>query len=140
MLGDTAQKATRLSFPRLHPRRCGEVLFRVILHYLLIAAIAVSGINIVGIAATLAPFLGAPWFFLNGEPHPALGAVSRIRKVLQMTTRTGEANVEVGPALFTEFRILPIGCSTASTFHGEYPINCSPPLGKRGRRYHSKIY
>jgi hypothetical protein len=117
MLGDTARETTHLSLLPLHP-----VLFRVILNYLLIATIAVSGINIVEIATTLAPFLGTPWFFLSGEPHPALGAVGGIRKVLQMAPGTDEADVEAGSALFTEFRILLIDGSTASTFHGEHPI------------------
>jgi hypothetical protein len=128
MLGDTAQETTQVSLLSLHP-----VLFRVILYYLLIAIIAVSGINIVEIATTLAPFLVTPWFFLNGEPHPALSAVGGIRKVLQMAPRTDEADVEAGSALFTEFRVLLIGGSTVSTFHGEYPINCSPPLGEEGK-------
>lgn len=78
-------------------------LFRIVLKYLLIAIIAVNGINIVEIAAALATLLGPPGLSLNRKPSPTLRAVRRIRKVLKTATRTGEANGEGGTTLFTKF-------------------------------------
>ena len=69
-------------------------LFQIILHYLLIATIAVNGINIVEISATLATLLGPPGLSLNRQPRPTLGAKGRIWQVLEMATRTGVFNVE----------------------------------------------
>ena len=78
-------------------------LFQVILHYLLIAIKAVSDINIVLIAATLATLLGPSGLSLNRQPRSTLGAVGRIRKVNEMATGTGEVHVEVGTTLFAKF-------------------------------------
>jgi hypothetical protein len=100
-----------------------KALFPEILHYLLIATIAVNGIDIVEITTTLAPLLGTLWFSLNGQPRPTLGTVGRIREILEMAPGASIARTEVRTTLFTEFCILPIGSSTALTFHGEYPIN-----------------
>ena len=64
---------------------------------------AVSGINIVKIAATLAALLGPLGLSLNRQPRSTLGAVVRIRKVITMATGTGEVHVKVGTTLFTKF-------------------------------------
>jgi hypothetical protein len=69
-------------------------LLQVILRYLLVAIIAVTDINIVQIAATLATLLGSPRLPLYRQPRSTLGAVGRIRKVLEMATRAGEVDVE----------------------------------------------
>lgn len=77
-------------------------LLQVILRYLLIAIAAVSDINIVQKAATLATLLDSPGLSLNRQPRPTLGAVGGIRKVLEVTTRTGQVDVEVGTTPFTK--------------------------------------
>ena len=94
-----------------------------VLSKVIVATIAVTGIDIVEITTTLAPLLGTLWFPSNGQPRPTLGTVGRIREILEMAPGASIARTEVRTTLFTEFCILPIGCSTASTFHGEYPIN-----------------
>jgi len=78
-------------------------LLQVILRYLLIAIAAVNDINIVQKAATLATLLRSPRLSLNRQPRPTLRAIARIRKVLEMATRTGEADVEVGTTPLTKF-------------------------------------
>ena len=108
-----------------------KALFLKILRYPLIATIAVNGIDIVEITTTLAPFLGTLWLSLNGQPCPTLGTVGRIREILEMATGASIARTEAGTTVFTEFRILLIGFSTASTFHGDYSIDCSNAFGKR---------
>jgi len=97
-------------------------LFHIILHYLLVATIAINGINIVGISTTLATLLGTPGLSLHRQPRPTLGAKCRIRNILEMATGTCEVNVETGTTLFTKFCILIIGRPTASTFHDEHPV------------------
>jgi hypothetical protein len=115
-----------------------ETLFRVILHEFLIANIAIRDVNVVHIAATLALLLGALWLSLHGKPCPTLGAVGRIRKILEMATRTGKVDVEVGTTLLAESRILLVDRSTASTFHDHYPFSCPNPLWERGNSIHVK--
>jgi hypothetical protein len=78
-------------------------LFQVILHYLLIATIAVSDINIVWIAATLATLLCPSGLSLNRQPRSTLGAVGHVWKVIAMAAGTGEVHVEVGTTLFAKF-------------------------------------
>ncbi len=80
-----------------------EGLFRIILQYFLIAAIAVNGINIILITATLATLLSPPGLSMNRQPRSTIGAEGRIRKVFDMATGTGEVHLEAGTTLFAEF-------------------------------------
>lgn len=86
-----------MTFPAV--LRC---LLQVILRYLLIAIGAVGDVNIVQKAATLATLLGSPGLSLNRQSRPTLGAVGRIRKVLEVATRASEVDVKVGTTPFTE--------------------------------------
>jgi hypothetical protein len=80
-----------------------EGLFRIILQYFLIATIAVNGINIIWITATLATLLGPSGLCLNRQPRSTIGAEGRIREVFEMATGTGEVHLMAGTTLFAEF-------------------------------------
>jgi hypothetical protein len=77
-------------------------LLQGILRDFLIAAKAVSDINVVQIATALASLLGSPGLSLNRKPRSTMGAEGRFRKVLEMAPRAGEVDVETGPAPFTK--------------------------------------
>ena len=79
----------------------------------MITIIAVSDINVVQIAATLATLLSSPRLPLNNrQSRPTLGAVRGIRKVLEMTTRAAEVDVKARTTPLTKLRILLIDRST----------------------------